>query len=529
MSGTDAETNRSDTLVEALRVLRRRWPVVFGCIALCVVAAVGLHARKNATYEATTNVAFGIANLSDTALQVAQGGSNPERDAATNVLIAKSPAVAQSVAGELKIATDPHTLAGDVKVEAAPNANVLNITAKAADPATAQRIANAFAKQYIAFSARSQIEGIDSAERTLREQLAALPPSSQRAASVSSSLQRLAQLRAVANGDARIIGLAGAGVATGMGVSLTVLLGLLIGAALGATVAFVLEALDRRATRIEDFEREYRLPALAAVPQSSFRAPGAVERRGGLEPYRILRSALSTSTADREVFTVLLTSAVPGEGKTSAAIDLAQAVALTGRSVTLVELDLRRPTFSRHFDIDPRRGVTSVLWGRATLDDVLVRPFADLPNLAVVPSGQLPPNPSELLASPEIEQFLTRLTYLGEGTQRMIVIDAPPLLAVADTQVLLDNPAIDRVLVVARAGKTTYDEIRRARAVLDRHLLQPVGLVVAGTSDIKEYGYGSEQPESADRLRPESRVHGPDDAVIGAPGRETAAARRTEA
>jgi Mrp family chromosome partitioning ATPase len=102
----------------------------------------------------------------------------------------------------------------------------------------------------------------------------------------------------------------------------------------------------------------------------------------------------------------------------------------------------------------------------------------------------LPPNPSELLGSTDLEDLLTRLTFRGQGDGRMIVIDAPPLLPVADTQVLLNNAAIDTVLVVTRSGKTTRDEIRRARAILDRHLLQPLGLVVTGVRDVpKRYGY----------------------------------------
>jgi capsular exopolysaccharide synthesis family protein len=406
------------------------------------------------------------------------------------VLIARSGEVAAAVAKQLGGRLGVGDLLSRVKVDAAPNADVLNITAQSGDSGTASTIANAFARQYIAFEARSQVDGITQAESSLREQLAGVPSASQRAQSIDAALQRLAQLRAVANGDARIIGRAGAGSRTGTGLKLTLVLAILIGTALGLAIIFVLEAVDRRLTRIEDLEREYRLPALTAVPQSAFRAPEAADRRDGLEPFRILRSVLDVSAVDREVFTVLVTSAMPGEGKTTAAVDLAQAVALTGRSVVLVELDLRRPTFSRHFRLDPRRGVTNVLSGRRSLGEVLIRPFEDLPSLTVLPSGQLPPNPSELLGSPEVEELLTRVAAVGDGPHRVVVIDAPPLLPVADAQVLLNNPAIDTVLVVARSGKTTRDEIRRARAILDRHLLQPLGLVIAGVRDApSRYGY----------------------------------------
>ena len=107
---------------------------------------------------------------------------------------------------------------------------------------------------------------------------------------------------------------------------------------------------------IEEFEREYRLPALAGVPQSAFRARRAAEREEQLEPYRILRSALDFAAVSHQLDTLLVTSAIAGEGKTTVAVDLAHAMALTGRHTVLVELDLRRPTFAKHFDLDPSRG-----------------------------------------------------------------------------------------------------------------------------------------------------------------------------
>jgi capsular exopolysaccharide synthesis family protein len=486
----DGDGDRADTVANLLGTLRRRWAFLAAAILACLLVAIVLHERRQTTYEATASVAFNVADLSDTALGVNTSSGDPARAAATNVLIARSSEVATAVSKELKTAGSASQVLSGVSVSASPNADVLDISAVKSTPSEAQVVANSFARQYIAFEAKSQVDGIEQAEAELQAQLASLPDGSTRATSVSSSIQRLAQLRSVANGNAQIIGRAGLGSVNGAGLKLTLALALLIGLALGLAIVFVLEAVDRRLTRIEDLEAEYQLPALTAVPQSGFRSPKAIDRREGLEPYRILRSVLDISAMDRTVYTILVTSAVPGEGKTTAAVDLAQAVALTGRSVTLVELDLRRPTFSRHLQLDPRRGVTSLLSGRLTASEALVHPFADLPNLAVLPSGTLPPNPSELLASHELEQLLTSLTFVGEGEDRMVIIDAPPLLPVADTQVLLNNAAIDSVLVVTRSGKTTRDEIRRARAILDRHLLQPLGLIVAGVRDTpKRYGY----------------------------------------
>jgi receptor protein-tyrosine kinase len=178
---------------------------------------------------------------------------------------------------------------------------------------------------------------------------------------------------------------------------------------------------------------------------------------------------------------------VPGEGKTTVSVDLAHAYALTGRRVILVELDLRRPSFTAHFDIDGRRGVTTALTGAASLDHLLVEPFEDLPELSVLPSGVLPPNPSELLGSQATVELMRDLR--AEGA--LVILDAPPLNPVADTQVLLNVPGVDGAVIVARVGKTTRDEARRARAILDRHVVAPLGLVVTGLEDPDRYGYAT--------------------------------------
>jgi protein-tyrosine kinase len=105
-------------------------------------------------------------------------------------------------------------------------------------------------------------------------------------------------------------------------------------------------------------------------------------------------------------------------------------------------------------------------------------------------SGPLPPNPSELLSSPKIAELIEELA----SDHDMVIVDSPPLNPVADAQVLLDNPAVHAVLLVARAGKTTRDEAHRAKAILDRHLVEPVGLVVTGLRDGARYGYESYGP-----------------------------------
>lgn len=500
----------SDGLTSALTVFRRRWLTVLGVLLACVAIAVVRHERATKTYAATASVAFRNTTLPDAALQVQGGGSgDPVRDAATEVLIARSQQVASNVQKQLKTKTSVNDLLNDLKVEAADNADVLNITATTPYPGYSQKVANAFANQYIQFKAAAEVQQIDAAEASLQQQINSAPAGSADRTTLTQSLQRLSELRAVAGGGANIIGLAtrpdkpaGAGLAT------TVVIGGLVGLAVAFSLVFLLESLDRRVKSVEEFEREYRLPVIASIPRSAFRFARADERGEELEPYRILRSSLDLAAVTRDISTLLVTSAVQSEGKTTVAVDLAHAAALDGRRVVLVELDLRRPTFAKQFGTNYRNGLTLALAGGTPPEDLLVEPFPELPNLSVLPAGPLPPNPSELLGSPSVASMLSQLS----SKEGLVIVDSPPLNPVADTQTLLNTGAIDTALVVARLNKTTRDAARRARAILGRHMVEPIGLVVTGVSGTAGYGY--------------ERYPAPHELVNGDGGARRAAVRR---
>jgi capsular exopolysaccharide synthesis family protein len=476
-----------ENLFSALAAVRRRWLTVLGIMVVCVGAMAISHERKAKSYSATASVSFQSGTLSESALQVsAQGSGEPQREADTEVLVAHSPEVARAVSQQLHIPGGEAALLGDVKVEAAPNANVLNIIATTSNRRDAARLANAFAQQYIAFRAQSQLLGIRVAQTKLQQQIEALPATAPERVSLEQSMQRLGALRAVAGGGATVIGLAvPPSGPTGSGLVTSVVIGVLIGLALAFTVVFLLETLDRRVKSIEEFEREYRLPVLTAIPQSSFRSRNAGQRTEVLEPYRILRSALDFVAVTRPLETLLVTSAISGEGKTTVAIDLAHTMALTGRRTVLIELDLRRPTFAEHFELDATKGLTTVLTGGGSLSELVVEPLPDVPNLSVLPAGRLPHNPSELLGSSRIAEIISELS----ADASIVILDAPPLNPVADAQVLLGGQKIDAAILVGRLDRTKRDEVRRARSILDRHIVEPVGIVVTGLRETSPYGY----------------------------------------
>jgi tyrosine-protein kinase len=486
-----ARVREGNNLSLALEVLRRRWIVVVAAIVICTGFAALEQKHSAKTYKATASVAFQSSTLSESALGVGSSGSSePQREADTQVTIAHSPEVATAVKAKLGGRVSVQQLLSEVSVEAAPNADVLEITAQTGSPAYSAQLANLFATQYIEFRRNVQLASIDEARRQFQKQLAALPAGSPEAPALQSSLQRLTQLSAVVGADATIVGRAmPPSSPANMKLSTALVIGLLVGLGLAFTLVFVLESLDRSVKTVEEFEREYRASALTVVPQSNMRPARANERSELLEPYRILRSALEFAAVARPVDTLLVTSAMPGEGKTTVSVDLAHAVALTHRRVVLIELDLRMPTFARHFGLSTRSGLTAALLGEKSPSELLVKPLPELPNLSVLPAGRLPHNPSELIASSILPDIIFDLAE----EDVMVIVDAPPLNPVADTQTLLASSTLDATLLVARLDNTDRREVRRARAILDRHMVDPLGLVITGARDAKPYVYVAQE------------------------------------
>lgn len=459
-------------LEHLIGVARRRWLAIAVVVGVCFVGAVAIAAISGSTYEASARVLFNARSLPDAALQVQRGSTEPERDAATNVLLASSSGVAERVARRLGDGRSPSALLDDVRVEAKENADVLEITASSGDAEEAARTANAFATEFVAARAESDRRGLAAAEDDLRRQLAAAQTGERPA--LREALERVAALRAVAGADARVVGRAVApGSAASLGPLRAAVLGLVLGVALAVALAFVLEALDRRLASTESLERAYGVGALAVVGG----APGG----DALEPYRIVRGALGAATVG-DAPAVLVTSASPGEGRTTVAAGVAHALALTGRRVVLVELDLRAPSLRERFGLGGRDGVAAVLQGRASASELLERPVPSVPGLWVLPAGPPPPNPAELLQSPALDALLADL----RDDDATLVIDAPALVPVADAQELLGR--VGTTLVVARLGVTARDDAARARAILDRHRVEPLGLVVVEGASVLEHG-----------------------------------------
>jgi succinoglycan biosynthesis transport protein ExoP len=255
----------------------------------------------------------------------------------------------------------------------------------------------------------------------------------------------------------------------------------MLGLTSGVGLAFLLEGLDSTVRTTEQAQMISGLPPLGMIPLGSRTA-----REGGsakrlviassskeavelitqvrpqsqmAESYRALRTSLLLSNLGAPPKVIMVTSALPQEGKTTTSINCAVVLAQKGVRVLLIDADLRRPSIHKTLGMGPRSGLSNVLTGSATLEQAITR-SPILPNLSVLPAGTPPPNPAELLASTNMRDVLDQL----RGQFDHIVVDTPPTLSVTDAVVL--SPRADAIVLVIRSGQTTKQALRRSRDIL---------------------------------------------------------------
>jgi polysaccharide biosynthesis transport protein len=266
----------------------------------------------------------------------------------------------------------------------------------------------------------------------------------------------------------------------------------MLGLASGVGLAFLLEGLDNTIRTTEQAQNISGLASLGMIPLGSKSARDgpnskrlviasskeAVELVTQVRPqsqmaesYRALRTSLLLSNLGAPPKVIMVTSALPQEGKTTTSINTAVVLAQKGVRVLLIDADLRRPSIHKTLGMGPRSGLSNVLTGSIGMEQAITR-TAILPNLFILPAGTPPPNPAELLASANMKDVLTQLCEQYDH----IVVDTPPSLSVTDAVVL--SPRADAVVLVIRSGQTTKQALRRARDILAQVNAKVVGVLL---------------------------------------------------
>ena len=267
---------------------------------------------------------------------------------------------------------------------------------------------------------------------------------------------------------------------------------LLLGLTSGVGLAFLLENLDNTVGTPEQAQAISSLPSLAMIPLAARTGLDQARRQLSVasssgervelvsqarphsqmaEAYRALRTSLLLSSIGKPPKVILITSSTPQEGKTTTSINCALVLAHKGVRVLLIDADLRRPGIHKILGLPPRSGLSNLLAGSASIQQVLTHSPL-LPGLSVISAGTPPPNPAELLASAEMKDLVLRLREQYDH----IVIDSPPALSVTDAVVL--STMADAVVLVIRSGKTTKQALRRTCEILGRVNARTVGVLM---------------------------------------------------
>lgn len=507
-----------------LAIARRNWLILLVCIVALPLLALVYSLLQTPEYTASATLLFNSSEASSTVLgSPVATDTDPQRAAATNLRLVSL----EQISARTAKALDKPGLTTDgvkEKVEVSPQgeSDLISIEATDPDAAFATQMANEFARQYISFRRESDRKKISQAEAIVEERLAQLSPEQregQEGENLQKRLRQLALLSTLDTGNAELVQEATEPDSpSSPKTKRNIALGLLLGIVLGICLALLREQLDRRLRDLEDVEAMFDVPILGTIPQS-----GAIEQAGpgthvhptGAEgeAFRMLRASLRYFNVDREISSILVTSAVSQDGKTTVAWNLALAEARAGASVLYIEADLRRPNLASQLGIPADDGLSLVLTGGSEPSKAI----HEIEGIDVLPAGPVPPNPAELIESQRMRDLLA----WGEETYDRVIVDTPPAAVVADAVPLFSQ--VGGVVIVARLQKSPRDAAESLRDQLSNTHAPVLGLVINGVGSRSESSYYHATPtgQFAERRQPKpSSRRGPARAKAGR-GRQT--------
>lgn len=496
-----------------LSVIRsRKWSVIL-VVALAMSAALVLSLRQTPLYRAETRLL--VKPPSGDAYYVAPP------DLPTEAQLAKSEPVALMVKEDLQSGRSTTSLLNSLNVDPVPESAVMKLTFVSPDANEAEQASNAFAADYITYRRAQTRAVLQKGEETLQKQIDRLERQlaqvarDQQAATAEGNLELAATLEAQRGGLIARLGvlqqrlqdikpdntvdLGGGEIIEAATVptapfspnhTTNALLGAIAGLFLGLGLAFGRERLDERIRTRADAEEWLRSPVLATIPRHERANPkkdewNLVSRSSPnshvTEAYRSLRTNLQFVTFAAGIKSVLLSSPSAREGKTTTTANLAVTLAEAGKRVILLSADMRRPLIENYFQVDSDYGLSTWLASDEEEPWDIIRD-PGVPNLRLIPTGQVPPNPAELLSSQRMGHLMRSL----EKHSDIVLIDSPPVLAVADASILASFAGGSILLV--QAGSTERAAAQRAKEELERAGRRLLGVVV-NSVDNRVSGY----------------------------------------
>jgi capsular exopolysaccharide synthesis family protein len=466
-------------------VWRWKW-LLLGFLVVVPAAAYVLESGKPKVYDASALVGINQATVGPSG-----GGSfSTSNVTAIAQLVTTSP-VASAAADLMHPPASASEIASEVTATGDPSTNFLTIAVQDRSPARAAAIANAFAHAMAANLQASAQKQINDAIARITTQISVMPRKNPARAGLEAQLVQLQENKATEGSQAAILQPARPPSApAGPHISRAVELGLIIGLLLGLGAVFLAESTDRRLHSPDELEAATKLPMLAAIAPTAFASHLDTDPQDE-EAFHMLRTALMYFNVDQRLRSVLITSAVEQEGKTTISTRLAIAACRAGHDVVLVDADLRRAQVSNRLGISNVIGLGAVLARTESLGDaVRDYPINDVGagRLRVLPAGPPPPNPAALISSGEMQNVLRQL----ETEAELLIVDTPAALAVSDSLALMSS--VSGVVLVARMHHSTRQTIRRLQRMIESAHGQLLGVVATGVT--KGPGYEHYYPQS---------------------------------
>ncbi|WP_298461427.1 polysaccharide biosynthesis tyrosine autokinase [uncultured Cellulomonas sp.] len=462
-------------LHDYLVTLRKRWVSVALITALALCGAVAATLLATPAYEARSQVFVSVRTAGGSTSDLVQGSSFTQKQVKSYTDLVTSPRVLVPVIRHLDLATTPDELAESVTSSSPLDTVLINITTTHQDPQVASDLANA-----IADSLAAQVTELEQ-------------PSDSAVSPVEINTVRTATPPTEPSSPNAVLNIA---------------LGLVVGLAAGLGLAVLREVLDTKVRTESDVHHVTDTSVIATIgydvnaPDEPLIVQTSPQSHRA-ESFRRLRTNLQfLDIADRPQ-TIVVTSSLPGEGKSTTTVNLAISLADAGSRVVLVDADLRRPSVAEYMGLEGEVGLTTVLIGRATVEDV-VQPWGN-GNLHVLASGQIPPNPSELLGSRSMANLLDQLA----SEYDVVLIDTPPLLPVTDAAILAKLTG--GALVVVGSEKLHRQQLAEAMGSLETVGARVLGVVLNRLARTQGdtyayYDYSSTPTEPVSRKQKRSRA-----------------------
>jgi polysaccharide biosynthesis transport protein len=417
--------------------------------------------------------------------------NDPTQTVSTAARLVATYAVAAETTVRLHLSESPQTLLGDIKAEPIAQSSLVAVQAERGSATDAARVANAFATSAVNVGTSELHTAIAAQLPSLEERLRSLPPAEQ--AGPGTLGERIASLQSLAAAPDPTLRVASYATpplsASSPKKKLALVAGLLGGLILGLGAAFASQALDPRLRREEQLRNLFRLPVLARIPRlTTKRGEGPlVPSRltpAASEAFRTLRATLA-ATVGEGAHSVLITSSSEAEGKSSAAINFAEALALAGRRALLIEGDLRRPTIARALGIQPIIGIGAVLVNDVSMEDAIVTTPEYGRNLGFL----LVERNADALADRLSLPTARKLVAEAEGLADVVVIDSPPLTQVIDALPIAQE--VDAVVIMARVGTSRLNRLVALGEILEQGGIKPAGIVVITDEFVSESYYST--------------------------------------